>query len=193
MACGISLPEQGLNPGPLHWECQRLSHWTTREVPASLPASAASSHLPFSPDSLSFLKCLDLPLTSPIPRFSLYVPSLSAFFLLFFSSFLISLSLPDSVSNSALTPHYHPSLSFLIGAHHAVCEKNTGNQRWQLREILGGTPWENSSGTLRIISYTGHRFIFIHPPQQCCDPGSPLCLKTGPWVLGNSSLVPSPA
>ena len=26
---------QGLNPGPLHWECRGLSHWTTREVPYS--------------------------------------------------------------------------------------------------------------------------------------------------------------
>ena len=31
VACGIQFPDQGLNPGPLHWECG-LSHWTTREV-----------------------------------------------------------------------------------------------------------------------------------------------------------------
>ena len=31
-ACGIQFPDQGLNPGPLHWE-HSLTHWTTREVP----------------------------------------------------------------------------------------------------------------------------------------------------------------
>ena len=30
--CGIGFPDQGLNPGPLHFEFS-LSHWTTREVP----------------------------------------------------------------------------------------------------------------------------------------------------------------
>ena len=32
VACGIQFPDQGWNPGPLHWECS-LSHWVTREVP----------------------------------------------------------------------------------------------------------------------------------------------------------------
>ena len=33
-ACGIQFQfhDQGLNPGPLHWE-YRINHWTTREVP----------------------------------------------------------------------------------------------------------------------------------------------------------------
>ena len=32
--CGIheQFPDQGLNLGPLHWECNR-SHWTTKEIP----------------------------------------------------------------------------------------------------------------------------------------------------------------
>ena len=40
-ACGILLPDQGLNLGPLHWECS-LSHWNTREVP--LAASLQLTH-----------------------------------------------------------------------------------------------------------------------------------------------------
>ena len=34
LSCGIweLFPNQGSNPGPLHWE-QSLSHWTTTEVP----------------------------------------------------------------------------------------------------------------------------------------------------------------
>ena len=28
-------PDQGSNPGPLHWKLRALSHWTTREVPVS--------------------------------------------------------------------------------------------------------------------------------------------------------------
>ena len=31
VACDVWFPDQGLNPGPLHWECG-VSHWTTREV-----------------------------------------------------------------------------------------------------------------------------------------------------------------
>ena len=31
-ACRVYFPDQGLNPGPLHWD-HSLSHWTTREVP----------------------------------------------------------------------------------------------------------------------------------------------------------------
>ena len=30
--CGISFPDQGLNPGPLHWEPD-VSHWATGAVP----------------------------------------------------------------------------------------------------------------------------------------------------------------
>ena len=30
-ACGMSVPDQGSNPGPWHWE-HSLSHWATREV-----------------------------------------------------------------------------------------------------------------------------------------------------------------
>ena len=32
-ACGIWFPDQGLNPGPTHWEL-RHSHWTIREAPS---------------------------------------------------------------------------------------------------------------------------------------------------------------
>ena len=31
--CGIQFPDQGLNPGPLHWECRPQWVWNTREVP----------------------------------------------------------------------------------------------------------------------------------------------------------------
>ena len=31
----IYFPDQGSNPGPLHWELS-LSHWTTRKVPTSI-------------------------------------------------------------------------------------------------------------------------------------------------------------
>ena len=31
MVCNIWFPDQGLNPGPLHWE-HRVSHWDTKEV-----------------------------------------------------------------------------------------------------------------------------------------------------------------
>ena len=29
MACGILFPDQGLNQGPLHWECGVFNSWTT--------------------------------------------------------------------------------------------------------------------------------------------------------------------
>ena len=44
VVCGIEFPDQGLNPGPLHWECG-VSHWTTREI---LDAESFSSYIYFA-------------------------------------------------------------------------------------------------------------------------------------------------
>ena len=51
---GFYFPDQGLNPGPLHWECEVLSHWTTRESPTVWFKNVHNSHLSSSLSSVFF-------------------------------------------------------------------------------------------------------------------------------------------
>ena len=75
---GIQFPDQGSNPGPLHWECS-LSHWAAREVQRqSINSGCVSSislvsglflwalTLPFCSLSCAFLKShCEYPLLGP--------------------------------------------------------------------------------------------------------------------------------
>ena len=53
---GFYFPDQGLNPGPLRWECEVLSHWTTRESPTVWFKNVCNSHLSSSVSSQSSLR-----------------------------------------------------------------------------------------------------------------------------------------
>ena len=72
MACGILVPQVGIEPGPPALEVQRLNHWTCRKVPS--PSFLFSSRFYLFPVFLfSFFK-----FCCPLKSNDAQVPGLSA-------------------------------------------------------------------------------------------------------------------
>ena len=76
-ACGIYVPDQGWNPGPLHWE-RGVSHWATREVLVWRFLTKLNTFLPQDPAS-SLLGVYPKELNTLVPAKYLHVDVYSSF------------------------------------------------------------------------------------------------------------------
>ena len=116
VACRIQFPDQGLNPGLLHWEHRVFSHWTTREVHPLLICNFRSSFM-YSVSSFLFsslwtlilymldlLCCCSYPFLSNPLKFYLY--SIQSWLHLLYLSFIFYRVFSTAYSLSCKLPNF---------------------------------------------------------------------------------------